>query len=85
MFGKLEILVRDALLRALGLLMLSCCWLLMSWLFRSAPANDPHHLNGLQFAAAAMGFLCFGAGAALTLLGVHLFDEVEVSQRWARP
>ena len=31
---------------------------------------------------AAIGFLCASAGAAMVLLGRHLFDRIEVSSRW---
>ena len=85
MVHKVQGWVRDVLLRALGLLLLTCCWLLMSWLFSSAPADHPHELNVPEFAAAALGFLCFSAGAALSVVGIHLFGQVEISQRWARP
>lgn len=36
------------------------------------------------FALAAIGFLSVSAGAALTIWGKHLFDEVAVSARWRR-
>jgi hypothetical protein len=31
---------------------------------------------------AGIGFLCASVGIALLLLGRHLFDQVEISQRW---
>lgn len=33
-------------------------------------------------ALAAVGFLCASAGAALLTLGHHIFDEIEVAERW---
>lgn len=38
----------------------------------------------ILFALAAIGFLTVSAGAALTIWGKHLFDEVAVSARWRR-
>ncbi len=36
----------------------------------------------LPFVLAAAGFLCVSVGSALLALGHHIFDEVEISQRW---
>lgn len=36
----------------------------------------------LTFALAAAGFLCASAGTVLLSQGRHIFDEVEISQRW---
>ena len=77
--------VRDALLRGAGVVLLASGGLLMSWLFQSTALrqhnNDP---SFTQFAAAALGFLCLSAGAVLVTLGEHIFDHVEISERWAR-
>lgn len=55
-----------------------------------------HHLSGdrsllvsrhpslLDLACATVGFLGLSASALLILCGAHIFDEVEVSQRWVR-
>lgn len=76
--------LRDLLLRGAGLCLLICCWLLMSWLFHSA--NLRHHdPTFVECAATAAGFLCFSAGATLASLGEHIFDQVEISERWAKP
>lgn len=34
------------------------------------------------FALAAVGFLWASAGAALLTLGHHIFDEIEIGERW---
>ena len=75
---------RDLLLRAAGLGLLACSWLLMRWLFRSSEVNYRHASTLVQMAAAAVGFVCFSAGATLASIGQHVFDQVEVSTRWAR-
>lgn len=85
MFQKIPGRVSDALLRVVGAVLLSGCWRLTRWLFQGFAARDPHHPPVVEVAAAAAGFLCFSSGAALALLGVHLFDRIAISQRWARP
>lgn len=67
-----------------GLGLLACCWLLATWLFHTVDPRRHPDPTLVEFAAAAAGFLCFGAGGALTTLGEHVFDEVEISERWAR-
>lgn len=76
--------LRDLLLRGAGLCLLACCWLLMSWLFHSANLRQHHDPTFVECAAAATGFLCFSVGATLASLGDHIFDQVEISERWAR-
>ena len=75
---------QDVVLRITGMILVACCWLLMRWLVHSANLRAHHDPSLLQFVAAAAGFLCVSAGSALTTLGAHVFDEVEVSERWAR-
>ena len=74
----------NAVLRVVGALLLLSCWLLFRWLFKVA---DPGHRNDpgmLEFAAAWAGFICFSLGCALVFLGEHIFDEVEIAERWRR-
>jgi hypothetical protein len=73
----------DVGLRALGL----ACWALAyaaiaQLLAAPPPATGTPDL--LPLALAAGGFLGASAGAALTVWGKHLFDEVAVSARWRR-
>lgn len=42
----------------------------------------PQKAGILASGIAAVGFMAVSAGSALTLLGHHLFDEIEVSARW---
>lgn len=55
-----------------------------------------HHLRGIvpgalrqeatlgEMAVAAAAFIGFSLGAALTLLGAHIHDEIEIAERWRR-
>ncbi|NIJ64257.1 hypothetical protein FHR20_001188 [Sphingomonas leidyi] len=44
---------------------------------------DGHLPQGaLPFFLAAVGFLCASGGAVLLGLGHHIFDQVEISERW---
>lgn len=38
--------------------------------------------SALPFFLAGIGFLCASAGAAVLVLGHHIFDQVEISERW---
>lgn len=55
----------------------------MNWLFHAGDLRRHGDPTIIEFAAAATGFLCFSAGGALTALGKHIFDQVEISERWA--
>ena len=81
--GERHSLQSDLGLRGLGLLSLGVSALLIRSLVH-LQGQVPHTPPGpLSFLFAALGFLCGSAGGALLTLGHHLFDEVEVSQRWA--
>ena len=56
----------------------------MRWLFHAPDLRQHQDPTLIEFATAALGFLCFSAGGALTTLGEHIFDQVEISERWAR-
>lgn len=72
----------DVGLRLLGLLACGVGYLALSRLFSMRQAA--HDVSLLTFSLAALGFLSASAGGALTWLGHHLFDEIEVSSRWRR-
>lgn len=84
MFDAHKGLVRDSLLRGAGVISLVSGGLLMSWLFNSVGRHQHQDASLIEFGAAAVGFLCLSAGAILTTLGEHVFDRVEISERWAR-
>lgn len=75
--------VRDILLRAAGLVLWACSGLIASLLYNhfGTAHRDPALL---EFLAGIVGFSCFSAGNFLVILGEHIFDRVEVSERWRR-
>jgi hypothetical protein len=70
----------DIVLRATGLLL---CWVSYTAISRLVTMHvPPHKADILAYGIAAVGFMAASGGSALTLLGHHLFDEIEVSARW---
>lgn len=71
----------SALLRIAGVGILGIAYLAGAFLRGRAAAGS---LTGDPFSYlfAAGTFLCGSVGSALTVLGAHIFDRVEVSQRW---
>lgn len=70
----------DIGLRGTGLLL---CWLSYAAFARLVGQHAPGQPSGLLASGlAAAGFLAASGGTAMTILGFHLFDEVEVSARW---
>ena len=68
-------------IRAAGLATLGLSWICGHELWRL------HSMDGtsaLTFFLALVTFLAASAGSAMLIVGEHLFDEVEISQRWAR-
>lgn len=41
-----------------------------------------HEATAFELLLAAIGFLCASAGSILVTQGGHIFDKVEISQRW---
>lgn len=70
----------DIVLRASGLLL---CWVSYTAIARLITMHIPPQKAGVPaYGIAAVGFMAASAGSALTILGHHLFDEIEVSARW---
>lgn len=71
----------DILLRLLGLALCAIAYLAFARLvaLHIAPGTRS---PAIAYALALVGFLSGSMGNALTFLGHHLFDEVEVSARW---
>ena len=69
-------------LRVAGAALLSGSAIVLSYLFdrfggaRGAP-------GAFELLLALIGFASASAGSAMLLLGAHLFDEIEISARWA--
>ncbi|RVT93266.1 hypothetical protein [Sphingomonas crocodyli] len=43
----------------------------------------PLHPGIEEYVLAAIGFLALSAGAMLLIMGIHIFDRVPLSSRWA--
>lgn len=67
-------------LRALGSGLCVTAWLAVQRLV--SLHVEPQSAGLFAYALAFAGFICASAGSAMTILGAHLFDEVEVSARW---
>jgi hypothetical protein len=76
--------LQDLGIRLVGLLLLLFCAALMLQLSRMVHVAPGHEATASELGMAAIGFMSFSMGSALTALGARIFDEVEVSQRWAR-
>jgi hypothetical protein len=70
----------DAGLRLVGLALLSVAVLVGRHLF--AAPNPQGKVTASAYLLALIGMASACAGAALAVLGRHLFDEVELSERW---
>lgn len=70
----------DIVLRATGLLL---CWVSYAAIARLVAMHVPPQKAGvLAYGLATISFMAASTGSALSLLGHHLFDEIEVSARW---
>lgn len=74
----------DIGIRVLGLLLLIIAYFAISSLIALQPPVPEQTVRTASFILAAVGFLFASAGSAMTILGNHLFDQVEISARWGR-
>lgn len=72
----------DLGLRVVGLCLIGLAYLAIAGLV--GLHVPPKSASPLAFGLAAAGFLCGSMGGALTMLGNHLSDEIEISARWAQ-
>ncbi len=72
------------LLRLGGLALLALGWVIGGMLRRHAIAGPVVH-DAAAYLLATIVFVSVGSGAALTIMGAHLFDKVEIAGRWRRP
>lgn len=77
-------LIRSVAFRAVGLALLIGGGLAMRHLCHLVHLPPGHSASAAEMAAAAFGFMSLSAGSVLTLLGVHVLDRIEVSERWER-
>ena len=68
------------LLRPTGLMLLALATLIARHLFDAADPGASHRAGAYVLALLFMTSAC--AGAALAVLGPHLFDQVELPARW---
>ena len=71
----------NLLLRAAGIGLLSCTYFAGCWLRNRVSAGSLQS-DPLAYLLVAAAFLSASGGAILTMLGTHIFDRVEVSERW---
>lgn len=76
--------VQDACIRLVGALLLASVWLAMRALLHSNRLVQHHDAGALDYLLALWAVVGGSSGTALLLLGRHIFDQVEVSARWAR-
>lgn len=74
---------RDVAIRATGLVMLPIGALAVEGLYQRIHITPLHSATALEFGLAAATFLLLSTGLALLVLGGQIFDQVEVSSRWA--
>jgi len=72
----------DIGLRLCGLTSCGVSYLAICGLMALRLPDDQLPLTALPFLLAAIGFLCASAGVGLLVIGHHIFDKVEISQRW---
>ena len=71
------------IIRASGLALLAISAVAARSLLTRA-GTPPATQDALAYLLALIAFLCGSVGCAMAFVGVHLFDEVEVSPRWRR-
>ncbi|MDB5687085.1 MAG: hypothetical protein JWR77_1674 [Rhizorhabdus sp.] len=77
-------IVTDMLIRATGIFGVIAAIALFAWLYRliqAAPATDP---SFGEYLLAALAFLASSVGSAILVLGRHVYDRIELSERWRR-
>jgi len=70
----------DPALRLAGVLLMGAALLVGRRLFGAADARA--RAEPLSYLLALVGMACASTGAALAVWGHHLFDRVELSERW---
>lgn len=75
---------QSALIRVVGLLLIATSLFAIRHLSVSIHMTPRHTATLAELGLAAVGFLGASSGSALTFLGGHIFDRVEISARWAR-
>lgn len=74
----------DIILRLCGAALALLSFLAIRHLCHLAAAHPGAKPGVLELSLAAVGFLGGSGGAGLLALGNHIFDPVQISQRWAQ-
>lgn len=69
-------------LRLTGLALLGIAGVAIYWLFGSVHSGGLHAAKPIEYLLAFVSFASASAGGVLLSFGTHIFDEVEVSERW---
>ena len=69
-------------LRVAGLIVLAIAYWAGAALYHRFAGTRAH--PPLEYLLALAAIVCASTGSALTIMGHHLFDQVEVSSRWVR-
>lgn len=75
-------IVADILIRATGVAGILAAIAMFTWLYRmihAASANDP---SPGAYLLAGLAFLASSIGSAILVLGRHIHDRIELSERW---
>lgn len=72
----------DRGLRIAGVILCVLAYVAISRLVAIRPPGTRDPAGTVAYCLAAVGFICGCAGGALTTVGNHLFDEIEVCPRW---
>lgn len=83
MFFHPQSRARDIVLRLSGLVLLAIGSLALDGLCNCVSAAPGRAYTPGEFVLAALGLLCVSPGALLLALGGHIFDRVEISERWS--
>jgi uncharacterized protein (DUF1684 family) len=73
----------DLILRLGGMLLLGCAWLLGMWMTSLVRSHAPPDATLPEMLIGMLMFAAGSLGAATLALGKHIFDKVQVSERWA--
>jgi hypothetical protein len=75
-------LITDLLIRGIGLLGIGISVVAGIWLHRLASRGAAVGPSPVQYGLAAVAFVSTSLGSGLLLLGRHIHDHIEVSERW---
>lgn len=81
--GNNRTLLQSIGLRLAGLGLLALAAFAARHLYHMAHIGPVHEGTPAEFVVAAMAFFTASSGGILLALGIHIFDKVEISARWA--